>query len=85
METEVKWLTIKYPVLEAEMARRGIKKKAMYAQLGISGRSLYNKLTGAVPFTWPEACAIQTTFFPDVAKDKLFSTGADISSPVQMN
>lgn len=70
-------MNIKYPTLEAEMARRGIKKKAVYSQLGISGRSLYNKMAGIVPFTWSEACEVQETFFPDISKDALFAAPDD--------
>lgn len=70
-------MNVYYPILETEMTKRGIKKKAVYSQLGISGRSLYNKLAGIVPFTWPEVCNIQGTFFPDIPKDMLFSSESD--------
>ena len=62
-----------YPNLVGEIAKRGIKKCVMASTLGISGRSLYNKLSGTVPFTWPETCTIQNTFFPDMDKDTLFA------------
>ena len=45
-----------YPVLETKIFQRGIKQKAIAKALGISTRSLYNKLKGLVPFTWPEVC-----------------------------
>ena len=73
MECEVICMRIAYPRLTAEVARRGIKKSAIAEALGISGRSLYNKMSGAVPFTWPETCMIQHRFFPDMEKDDLFS------------
>lgn len=62
-----------YPVLDAERAARGISKKAIYSKLGITARSYYNKTHGISPLGWNEACVIQTTFFPDVSKDKLFA------------
>ena len=62
-----------YPVLSVEIARRGIKKCAIASALGISGRSLYNKMCGDVPFTWPEVCRINDRFFPDMDKDRLFT------------
>lgn len=62
-----------YPNLTGEIAKRGIKKRVMASALGISSRSLYNKLSGAVSFTWPETCAIQNIFFPDMDKDTLFA------------
>ena len=67
-------MPIKYPVLESEIARRGIKKKTIYSKLGISGKSLYNKLIGISPITWVEVCKIQSTFFPDIPKEDLFAT-----------
>ena len=63
---------VTYPILIGEMAKRGIKKQSMANTLGISTRALYNKLSGKVPFTWPEVCVIQTQFFSDIDKDSLF-------------
>ena len=45
---------INYPMLEREIAGRGITKKAIAESLGISQRSFSNKMSGRVPFTWPE-------------------------------
>jgi len=66
-------MQIAYPVLSGEIAKRGIKKCAIASALGISGKSLYNKMCGDVPFTWPEVCSINDRFFPDMDKDSLFS------------
>lgn len=77
MECEVIKLNVVYPNLTAEVAKRGIKKSAIASALGISGRSLYNKMTGSVPFTWPETCTIQHRFFPDMDKDELFARADD--------
>lgn len=62
-----------YPILTAEIAKRGIKKNAIARQLGISERTLYNKLAGEAAFTWPEVVAINSCFFPDYDPTKLFS------------
>lgn len=62
----------KYPILEFEIVRRGIKRKVISEALHISERSLYNKLYGKVEITWPEACVIQSRFFPDKTKEELF-------------
>ncbi len=67
-------MKIKYPILESEIARRGIKKKAIYSKLRISGKSLYNKMAGISPITWVEVCEIQSAFFPDISKEHLFAT-----------
>lgn len=69
-----------YPVLVGEIAKRGLKKSSIAEEIGISYRALYNKLSGAVPFTWPETCAIQERFFPDMEKDDLFRRASDIGA-----
>lgn len=61
-----------YPTLEREIAGRGIKKKAIAESIGVCNRSLNNKLTGRVPFTWPEVEAIRRRFFPDMTTEVLF-------------
>lgn len=66
-------MTVAYPTLTGEIAKRGIKKCAISSALGISGRALHNKMTGKVPFTWPEVCLIESIFFPDISKDVLFA------------
>lgn len=63
----------KYPVLTGEIAKRGIKRSAISSRVGISDRSLFNKMAGKSKFTWEEVCAIRDTFFPDIEKDTLFS------------
>ena len=67
--------TVRYPALVAEMARRGISKKMISQVLGVSERTLYNKLNGATPFTWEEVSAIRKHFFPDISSDELFAKG----------
>lgn len=64
---------IYYPTLEREIAGRGIKKKAIAESIGVCNKSLNNKLTGRVPFTWPEVSEIRDRFFPDMAHDVLFA------------
>lgn len=68
-----------YPVLISEIAKRGIKKNAIAARIGVSERCLYNKLYGISSFTWEEICAIVDCFFPDMAgrKDELFARAED--------
>lgn len=63
-----------YPVLVSEIARRGIKKCAIAKRLGISDKSLSNKMVGRTQFSWPEVLAIQKTFFPDLTPDELFAS-----------
>ena len=62
-----------YPTLEREIAGRGIKKKTIAESIHVCNRSLNNKLSGRVPFTWPEVSEIRNRFFPDMAHDVLFA------------
>lgn len=73
-------MNVVFPNLASEIAKRGVKKCAISSTLGISGRSLYNKMSGRVPFTWPETCAIRDNFFPDMDKDYLFRRAGDQDS-----
>lgn len=63
-----------YPTLAGEIAKRGIKKKTIAEHLGICNKSLNNKLSGRVPFTWEEVKLIRSQFFPDMSPDDLFET-----------
>lgn len=62
-----------YPTLEREIAGRGIKKKAIAESIGVCYRALNNKLSGRVPFTFPEVSAIKDRFFPDMQLESLFA------------
>lgn len=66
-------MTIVYPNLAGEIARRGIKKKAIANVLGISERAFRNKMCGKTEFTWPEVQTLNTTYFPDVETVVLFA------------
>lgn len=68
---------VQYPELAAEIARRGIKKKDIAANIAISERSLYSKMCGKTDFTWQEIRKISETFFPGVDKDNLFRRADD--------
>lgn len=63
-----------YPVLVGEIAKRGIKKKAIAQSIGVCNKSLNNKLNGKAPFTWPEVKIIRHQFFPDMNPDDLFTS-----------
>ena len=65
-----------FPNLAGEIARRGIKKKAIADALNICNRSLNNKMNGRVPCTWDEVKLIRSQFFPDMSPDDLFMTNA---------
>lgn len=66
-------MPVVYPQLAGEISKRGIKKNAIAKRIGISERAFYNKLSGAVSFTWDEVVAINSCFFPDLNPEQLFS------------
>ena len=63
-----------YAVLRGKIEERGVKRQAIANALGITTKTLRNKLNGTAPITWPEACVIQSKFFPDIEKDNLFAS-----------
>lgn len=65
-------MVVAYPVLTGEIAKRGIKKKAIAQSINVCRKTLDNKLSGKTPFTWPEVKTILHRFFPDMAPDELF-------------
>lgn len=65
-----------FPTLEAEIAKRGIKKKDIASSIGVCGKALTNKLAGRSEFTWSQVHTICEKFFPDMTPDELFKKGA---------
>ena len=62
-----------YPELVGSMAKRGITRVSIAEVLGISSRTLYDKIMGRTEFTLTEANEIHSKFFPDMDKDTLFA------------
>jgi predicted transcriptional regulator len=58
--------------INAEMARRRIRKQDVAAALGINMRTLRNKLCGKTDFTFSEVQAVRDTFFPELSLEYLF-------------
>ena len=69
-------MTVVFPELVGEIAKRGIKKSAIAKRLNISERAFYNKLSGYSSFTWEEVCTINDCFFPDMKPEELFARGS---------
>lgn len=69
-----------YRNLRGAIASKGIKYKKIAEVLGISAKSLSNKMNRKSPFTWEEVCTIQKEFFPEMEKDNLFATDEDRNS-----
>ncbi len=61
-----------YPVLESEIAKRGIKKKDLAEMLDITYRTFAQKLNGKTEFTWSEVLSLNSVF-PSVPPTELLS------------
>lgn len=61
-----------YENLNNEILKRGIKKTAIAASVGISTNTLRNRIAGKQSFNLREACTIRDTFFPDQTLEYLF-------------
>ena len=58
--------------LEAEIARRNFTKQEVADCIGISKRTLYDKIVGKTAFTIKEASTLQKELFSDCEIDYLF-------------
>ncbi|MCM1232858.1 MAG: XRE family transcriptional regulator [Ruminococcus flavefaciens] len=63
---------VHYPVLESEMAKRGILKRDVISLLGVENSTFSNKINGKRDFTLTEALAIWRKWFGDIPVDELF-------------
>lgn len=61
-----------YPVLEAEIAKNGIKKKDLAKVLNITDRTFCKKLAGATDFTWGEVLSLNSVF-PNIPPKELLT------------
>lgn len=63
-----------YSFLRGEMIRAGISILALSEIIGVSEKTLRNKLKGETDFTWPEATAIRKIVNPSLSMEDLFRT-----------
>ena len=61
-----------YPVLESEIKRKGVKKKAMAQALGVDEVTIWHKTCGKRSFTVEQAILIQKTWFQEIPISVLF-------------
>jgi hypothetical protein len=61
-----------FPVLNGEIANRGIQRTVIARAINVSYNAFRNKMAGVSPFTFDEACTIQERFFPDMEMRILF-------------
>ncbi len=63
-----------YPTLEAEIAKKGIRKKDIAECLGIDNRQFSKKINGESEFRLSQALTIHNVFFSDTDMAKLFES-----------
>lgn len=61
--------------LKAEMARKSVSSKALSQCLGVSEKTVNNKLSGRTEFTLSEILKINSAIFPEYKLEYLFSSG----------
>lgn len=61
-----------YSFLRGEMFRAKIPISLLSKEIGVSEKTLRNKLNGATDFTWPEAKAIRKIVSPNLSMEELF-------------
>lgn len=63
-----------YRNLEAEMVRKGIKRRDISNALGVRYATIIQKLSGKYQFHLDEAFKIKEEFFPELSFEYLFQT-----------
>lgn len=66
-----------YSFLRGEMYRVGITISSLASQIGISEKSMRNKINGETEFTWPEALAVRRIVSPNKTMEELFASDDD--------
>ena len=62
---------MKYRVLAGKIVEHDYSYDDVARVIGVSPKTLRQKIKGNSPFTWNEVVAMQTNLFPDVDKDTL--------------
>lgn len=61
-----------YRELLGEMVKHGITRKMLADKLGITSKTLFNKINGKTDFTWEEVKKIRSIVAPTKTLDELF-------------
>ena len=62
-----------YRILKGEMVKANISIKELAFKLGITERSLRNKINGVTAFTWSEVLEIRKIVSPSMSLEELFA------------
>lgn len=61
-----------YQNLKTELSRKGISQVALANVLGLSEKTMQNKLKGRTDFSFPEAMIIRQNLLPEFTLEYLF-------------
>lgn len=61
-----------YRNLKGEMVKSGLTIAKLASLIGVTEKTLRNKVNGETEFTWPEICKIHRLVNPKMSKDELF-------------
>lgn len=67
-----------YSHLRGEMFRAKITVTELADRIGVTEKTLRNKINGISDFTWPEACAIRDIVSPGAKMEDLFKNDAEV-------
>lgn len=67
-----------YSFLRGEMFRTGISVSSLSKRIGVSEKTLRNKLKGETDFTWPEAKVIRKIVSPGMSMEELFKSDNEV-------
>lgn len=66
-----------YRVLKGEMVKAGMSVSSLALKIGVTDKTLRNKLNEETDFTWPEAQAIRRIVNPKMKIEELFKTDSE--------
>lgn len=61
-----------YSFLRGEMYKAHITVSALARQIGVTEKTLRNKISGETDFTWPEALTVRNIVNPEIGMEELF-------------
>ncbi len=63
-----------YRELLGEMVKKGVSKKVLAEKIGVTEKTLFNKLNGKTDFTWSEVKTIRKIVSPEIPLEELFKS-----------
>lgn len=71
-----------YRVLRGEMVKSSLSIARVAFSLGVTEKTLRNKINGSTEFTWSEICKIHKLVNPQMTKENLFQKD---ENPIKTN